>query len=73
MDISEVFEKIRSRPQPAWKRGIAIPLWLNVWSINGPKWLLWLAPSIVLAFGMLVKGPFILIFFYSVPDRDYQQ
>jgi len=27
---------------------------------------LWLAPSIVLAFGMLVKGPFILIFFYSV-------
>jgi len=46
--------------------GIAILLWLNIWSINGLKWLLWLAPSIVLAFGMLVKGPFILIFFYSV-------
>jgi 4-amino-4-deoxy-L-arabinose transferase-like glycosyltransferase len=46
--------------------GIAIILWLNVWSRNGPGWLLWLAPSIVLAFGMLVKGPYILIFFYSI-------
>jgi 4-amino-4-deoxy-L-arabinose transferase-like glycosyltransferase len=46
--------------------GIALLLWLNLWSMNGPKWLLWLAPSVVLAFGMLVKGPFILIFFYSV-------
>jgi len=46
--------------------GIAVLLWFNIWSMNGPKWLLWLAPSIVLAFGMLVKGPFILIFFYSI-------
>ena len=46
--------------------GIAVLLWLNVWSMNGPKWLLWVVPSIVLAFGMLVKGPFIFIFFYSV-------
>ena len=46
--------------------GIAILLWLSIWFTNGPGWLLWLAPSIVLAFGMLVKGPFILIFFYSV-------
>jgi 4-amino-4-deoxy-L-arabinose transferase-like glycosyltransferase len=27
---------------------------------------LWIIPSIVLGFGMLVKGPFIFIFFYSV-------
>jgi len=46
--------------------GIATLLWLNSWSANSSKWLLWLAPSIVLGFGMLVKGPFILIFFYSV-------
>ncbi|MGB7582796.1 MAG: glycosyltransferase family 39 protein [Sedimentisphaerales bacterium] len=46
--------------------GIAILLWLSIWSRNGSNRLLWLAPSIVLAFGMLVKGPFILLFFYSV-------
>jgi 4-amino-4-deoxy-L-arabinose transferase-like glycosyltransferase len=46
--------------------GIAILLWLNIWFMNGPRWLLWLMPSIVMAFGMLVKGPFIIIFFYSV-------
>ena len=46
--------------------GIAILLWLSIWSRNGSSRLLWLAPSIVLAFGMLVKGPFILLFFYSV-------
>jgi hypothetical protein len=46
--------------------GIAVLLWLSIWSMNGPKRLLWILPSIVLAFGMLVKGPFILIFFYSV-------
>jgi 4-amino-4-deoxy-L-arabinose transferase-like glycosyltransferase len=46
--------------------GIAVLLWLNIWFMNGSKWLLWLLPSLVLAFGMFVKGPFIFIFFYSV-------
>jgi 4-amino-4-deoxy-L-arabinose transferase-like glycosyltransferase len=46
--------------------GIAMLLWLNLWSRNSPGWLLWIAPSVVLAFGMLVKGPFILLFFYCV-------
>jgi 4-amino-4-deoxy-L-arabinose transferase-like glycosyltransferase len=46
--------------------GIAMLLWLSIWSRNGSSRLLWLAPSIVLAFGMLVKGPFILLFFYCV-------
>ncbi|MBA7479764.1 hypothetical protein ES707_15200 [subsurface metagenome] len=46
--------------------GIAILLWLNNWAGKRSGWLLWLAPSVVLGFGLLVKGPFILIFFYSV-------
>jgi 4-amino-4-deoxy-L-arabinose transferase-like glycosyltransferase len=46
--------------------GIAILVWLYIWSTNGSMWSLWIIPSIVLGFGMLVKGPFIFIFFYSV-------
>jgi 4-amino-4-deoxy-L-arabinose transferase-like glycosyltransferase len=46
--------------------GIAILVWLYIWSTNGSIWSLWIIPSIVLGFGMLVKGPFIFIFFYSV-------
>jgi 4-amino-4-deoxy-L-arabinose transferase-like glycosyltransferase len=46
--------------------GISMLLWLSIWSSNGSSRLLWLAPSIALAFGMLVKGPFILLFYYCV-------
>jgi len=46
--------------------GIATLLWLYIWSVKGSKWLLWIIFSIVLGFGMLVKGPFILLFLYSV-------
>jgi 4-amino-4-deoxy-L-arabinose transferase-like glycosyltransferase len=44
--------------------GIAILWWLNIWSCNGSKWLLWIVPSIVIAYGLLVKGPFIAMIFY---------
>jgi 4-amino-4-deoxy-L-arabinose transferase-like glycosyltransferase len=43
---------------------IAVLWWLNVWSRGGSKWSLWIVPSLILAYGMLVKGPFILFFFY---------
>jgi len=46
--------------------GIAILLWLNLWSRHGSRWLLWIPAGFVLGFGLLVKGPFILVFFYSV-------
>ena len=46
--------------------GIATLLWLNLWSRKVSRWLLWLPVGFVLGFGLLVKGPFILIFFYSV-------
>ena len=44
--------------------GIATLWWLSTWSSNGSKWSLWIVPSLVLGFGVLVKGPFILLFFY---------
>ncbi len=44
--------------------GIAMLWWLNTWSMNGSQWSLWIIPCGVLGFGLLVKGPFILIFFY---------
>jgi 4-amino-4-deoxy-L-arabinose transferase-like glycosyltransferase len=44
--------------------GIAILWWLNIWSRNGSKWLLWIVPSVVIAYGLLTKGPFIAMFFY---------
>ena len=43
--------------------GVAIILWLNYFSLNS-KWKTWLVPSVVLGFGMLLKGPIILLFFY---------
>ncbi|MGA2172824.1 MAG: glycosyltransferase family 39 protein [Sedimentisphaerales bacterium] len=46
--------------------GIATLLWLYIWSVKGSKWPLWIILSIVLGLGMLVKGPFILFFLYSV-------
>jgi 4-amino-4-deoxy-L-arabinose transferase-like glycosyltransferase len=38
--------------------------WINAWSGSKSGWVLWIPPYILLGFGMLVKGPFILIFFY---------
>jgi 4-amino-4-deoxy-L-arabinose transferase-like glycosyltransferase len=46
--------------------GIVTLLWLNLWSRHGSRWLLWIPAGLVLGFALLVKGPFILIFFYSV-------
>jgi 4-amino-4-deoxy-L-arabinose transferase-like glycosyltransferase len=46
--------------------GIATLLWLNLWSRQSSRWLLWMPAGIVLGFGLLVKGPFIQVFFYSV-------
>ena len=45
--------------------GIAILLWLSAWSNNSSRWSLWILPSIVLGFGILVKGPLIIGFFYG--------
>jgi len=44
--------------------GLATLWWINSWSRNSSRWALWIVPSIIIGFGMLVKGPFILIFFY---------
>lgn len=47
--------------------GIATVCWLNFWTGNGVSRLkLWLIPALVLGFGLLVKGPLILLFFYLV-------
>ena len=45
--------------------GIAILWWLSAWSSGRSRWSLWMLPSIVLGFGILVKGPFIIVFFYG--------
>jgi 4-amino-4-deoxy-L-arabinose transferase-like glycosyltransferase len=44
--------------------GVAILWWLNIWICNGSKWLLWIVPSVVIAYGLLLKGPFIAMIFY---------
>lgn len=38
--------------------------WLNVWSRNGSRWLLWLVPAVLLAYGALIKGPILGVLFY---------
>jgi len=45
--------------------GIGVILWLYIWSAKPENWLLWIIYSLVLALGLLVKGPFILFFIYS--------
>jgi 4-amino-4-deoxy-L-arabinose transferase-like glycosyltransferase len=45
--------------------GIALLWWLQVWSLNGSRWLLWLGPAVFLTCGMLTKGPMHLLFFYA--------
>lgn len=44
--------------------GIAIVLWLNMRSLDYPKWVMWPAVGFMLGLGLLLKGPIILMFFY---------
>ena len=44
--------------------GIAMVWWINRWAAGGSRWLLWIVPGLVLAYAMLVKGPFAVFFFY---------
>ena len=44
--------------------GMAILDWLNTYSRKGSAWRLWLIPSLILCYGMLTKGPIILLVFY---------
>jgi len=46
--------------------GIAIICWVTWWREERSKWLIWTAPFISLAFGLLTKGPLHLLFFYAV-------
>ncbi|HBC87865.1 MAG TPA: hypothetical protein DCZ94_12995 [Lentisphaeria bacterium] len=47
--------------------GMAMISWLNLWSAGKKSSLaLWLIPGIIIGFGLLVKGPIILLFFYMV-------
>ncbi|HCE45854.1 MAG TPA: hypothetical protein DET40_20100 [Lentisphaeria bacterium] len=46
--------------------GMAVLAWLNYRSLNSSRWLLWMIPGIILGLGLLLKGPLILVFFYSV-------
>ncbi len=45
--------------------GASIYLWVN-FRHDGLKWLTWTIPFIVIGFGLLLKGPMILLFFYVV-------
>jgi 4-amino-4-deoxy-L-arabinose transferase-like glycosyltransferase len=44
--------------------GIALLWWLNAWTASKSGWALWLAPCLMVALGLLLKGPLILLFFY---------
>lgn len=44
---------------------MAVLLWLGLWSGGSSRWALWMAPSALLALGMLTKGPPILVFYYA--------
>ncbi len=46
--------------------GFATILWLHGWSKNTSRWWRWLPAIIPLAVGMLLKGPLILFFFYTI-------
>jgi len=46
--------------------GAAILFWMNTYSLNRSSWLIWPVSCCILAFGVLLKGPFILLFFYSI-------
>jgi 4-amino-4-deoxy-L-arabinose transferase-like glycosyltransferase len=45
--------------------GLALVWWLNIWSVKGSRWLLWLGAAVFLTCGMLTKGPAHLLFFYA--------
>ncbi len=44
--------------------GIALLWWLNAWTASERGWSLWLGPCLMVALGLLLKGPLILLFFY---------
>lgn len=44
----------------------AVLWWMNAFSLGWRGWRMWLVPGVVLGYGMLVKGPVILLFFYAV-------
>ncbi len=46
--------------------GMAVLSWLNFRTLKSSGWLLWIVPGIFLGLGLLLKGPLILVFFYSV-------
>ncbi len=46
--------------------GISVLWWLNVYADGGGRRKLWFFPGIVLGLGLLLKGPVILLFFYTV-------
>ncbi|MFZ2657349.1 MAG: glycosyltransferase family 39 protein [Victivallales bacterium] len=47
--------------------GIATVCWLNLWTAaDFSRLRLWLITALIIGFGLLVKGPLILLFFYAV-------
>jgi 4-amino-4-deoxy-L-arabinose transferase-like glycosyltransferase len=44
--------------------GMAILWWLDCFSKGSSRWILWIPPCLLLAFGALVKGPFLAAVFY---------
>ncbi len=59
--------------------GMAVLWWMNVYSFRRGGWLMWLGAAPILGYGMLTKGPLILVFFYFVAvavlfyDRNKKQ
>jgi 4-amino-4-deoxy-L-arabinose transferase-like glycosyltransferase len=46
--------------------GLAIIFWLSFWNQKKSPWLVWVPAAIFLGFGMLAKGPTLLVFFYGI-------
>lgn len=44
--------------------GMALVWWLNAWAAGKAGWALWRGPGMLVALGLLLKGPLILLFFY---------
>ena len=46
--------------------GLALICWLSWWRQRRSMWLTWTVPLIFLGFGLLAKGPLLLLFFYAI-------
>lgn len=46
--------------------GLAVVWWLNAYARENQPWRQWIVPCLLLAFGALVKGPFLAAPFYAV-------